>query len=133
MKPSLQTPSTSVEAPRVLHLAPAPQARICLPGEAEFGGLNKFSKRASIYLDSLLIPTRGNSSCLLVPPFFLLLFKIKLEAASKSFEPLPNFRSSSVMSGPQLLGGGTGVRFFLLGAAGGGQGLGRHPVQEPQG
>lgn len=94
----------------------------------EFGGLDKYPKGASIYLDSLPVSIRGDVSHLLVPPFLLLTFKMKLEAAHKSSKPLPHFRSSSVMSEPELHG--CSPEGSLLGAAVGGQGLGRSPGQE---
>ena len=92
----------------------------------ESGGLNKYLKRASIYLDSPLSPIRGNVSRLLVPPFFLLPFKIKLEAAGKSIEPLPNFCSSSIMSGPHSLSAAARE-------GGDGPGLGKEPSSGAQG
>lgn len=62
---------------------------MCLP-EREFGGRNKDPKGASIYLDSLPSSIGGNASCLLVPPFLVFPFKIKLEAA-KEHEAPPKF------------------------------------------
>lgn len=92
------------QAPRVLYLQLAPG----FPGR----GLSarKCWNGASIYLDSLPISIRGHVFYLLVPPFLLLPFKIKLEAAGESIKPLPNFPSASAMSGPELRGWSPGVR-----------------------
>lgn len=98
----------------------------------EFGGFNKYPKGASIYLDSLPISIRGNVSCLLVTPSFLLPFKIKSAASRRSTKALPNFHSSSVISVPELCEWSSGLR-VSAGSSGGWAGAGKEPSSERQG
>lgn len=100
--------------------------------KTESGDFNKYPGGAFIYLDSLPISIRGNVSCLLVTPFFLLPSKIKLEAAGEGIKALPNFRSSSVMSGPELCDCSPGVR-VSAGSSGWWAGAGKKPSSGRQG